>query len=288
MSAPSSPGEAISVSASRSAATTASAPLACSAAIAGLQVAHRARCAGILQQAAEHFRVIEIGEGIADDQIPAQRLGAGAQHRERLRMHFRVDEERFCLRLRGALGERHGLGGSRCLIEQRGVGDVEPGEVADHGLEIEQRLQPALADLRLIRRVGRVPGRALQNVALDHRGQDGAGIALADQRGEHLVLRGELAHMRQRLGFAERAPEIERRLLPDRGRQRLAHQLSEAVRADAVQHRADVAGRGADMPAHEIGGGFCGGFQRRVHGCLAEFASVSSRAGGIQYAGKPR
>jgi hypothetical protein len=28
----------------------------------------------------------------------------------------------------------------------------------------------------------------------------------------------------------------------------------------------DVAGRGADMPAHEISGGFGGGFQRRVHG----------------------
>ena len=181
-------------------------------------------------------------------------------------MHFRIDEERFRFRLRGAFGERHGFGSSRAFIEQRGVGDVEPGQVADHGLEVEQRLQPALADLRLIRRIGGVPGRILQNVALDHRGQDGAGIALPDQRGEHLVLCGELAHMRQRLGLAEGAPEIERCLLPDRGRQRLAHQLSEAVRADACQHRCDVAGRGADMAAHEIGGGFGGGFERRVHG----------------------
>jgi hypothetical protein len=31
---------------------------------------------------------------------------------------------------------------------------VEPGEVADHGLEVEQRFQPALADLGLVRRVG--------------------------------------------------------------------------------------------------------------------------------------
>ena len=57
------------------------------------QIAHRARGTRILQQAAEHFRLIEIGEGIADDQAPAERLGAGAQHGERLRMHFRVDEE---------------------------------------------------------------------------------------------------------------------------------------------------------------------------------------------------
>src|SRR5690606_41717883 len=47
-----------------------------------------------------------------------------------------------------------------------------PGEVADHGLEVEQGFEPALADLRLIRRVRRVPGRVLQDVALDHRRQD--------------------------------------------------------------------------------------------------------------------
>ena len=34
----------------------------------------------------------------------------------------------------------------------------QPGEVADHGLEVEQRLEPALGDLRLVRRVGGVPG----------------------------------------------------------------------------------------------------------------------------------
>jgi len=80
-------------------------------------------------------------------------------------------------------------------------------------------------------------------------------------------------HVRQRLGFAESAPEVERRLLPDRGRQRLAHQLAKAVRADACQHRTDVAGRGADMPAREIGGGFGGSLERRVHGYLPQYCS---------------
>ena len=146
---------------------------------------------GYCSSAPNTSAVFEIGEGIADHQTPAQRLGAGAQHRQRLRMHLAVDEERFGLELRRALRQRHRFGRSGGLVEQRRVGDVEPGEVADHGLEIEQRFQPALADLRLIRRVGGVPRRIFQDVALDHRRQDGAGIALADQRGEHLVLRGE-------------------------------------------------------------------------------------------------
>ncbi len=39
------------------------------------------------------------------------------------------------------------------------------------------------------------------------------------------------------------------------------------------------------MAAHEIGGGFGGGFQRRVHGCLAEWHRVMPAKAGIQYAG---
>ncbi len=56
------------------------------------QSAMRAR---ILEQRAEHIDLLEIARGIADDQRPAERFGAGAQHRQRLRMHFMIDEERL-------------------------------------------------------------------------------------------------------------------------------------------------------------------------------------------------
>ena len=203
-------------------------------------------------------------------------------------MHLGIDEERFCLGLRGALRQRHRFRRSGGLVEQRGVGDIEPGEVADHGLEIEQGFQPALADLRLIRRIGRVPGRVLQDVALDHRRQDGSRIALADQRGEHLVLRRQLAHMRQRFGFAQGGAEIERRLLPDRGWQGFGHQRAKAFRAHGLQHRADVAGRGADVAAHEGGGGLVGVFKRRVHGVVLAVSSCPAKAGHPVIAGSQR
>src|SRR5580693_984425 len=59
------------------------------------QVAHRARCARVLQNAAEYLGLREICERIADDEVPAQRLGAGAQYRKRLRMYLGIDKERF-------------------------------------------------------------------------------------------------------------------------------------------------------------------------------------------------
>ena len=166
------------------------------------QIAHGAGRGRILQQRAQHLAFVEIDKRIADDQVPAQGFGTGAQHRKRLRMHLAVDEERFCLAVRGALGQRHCFRRGGGFIKQRRVGDIEPGQIADHGLEVEQCLQPALADLGLIRRIGRVPGRILQDVALDHRRQDRPRIALPDQRGEDLVPCRQLAHMRQRFGFA--------------------------------------------------------------------------------------
>ena len=83
----------------------------------------------------------------------------------------------------------HRLGGGGRFVEQRGVGDVEAGQVGDHGLEIEQRFEPALRDLRLVGRVGGVPAGIFEDVALDDRRRDRVVIALADEGAEDLVLR---------------------------------------------------------------------------------------------------
>ena len=72
-----------------------------------------------------------------------------------------------------AAHERDGLGHGGALVEQGGVGRVEPGEIGHHRLEVQEGLQPALADLGLVRRVRRVPRRALEHVAPDDAGRDG-------------------------------------------------------------------------------------------------------------------
>ena len=57
-----------------------------------------------------------------------------------------------------AVEHHHRLGGSRSFVEQRGVGNLQPRQIDDHRLIIEQRLQAALRNLSLIGRVLRVPG----------------------------------------------------------------------------------------------------------------------------------
>ncbi len=79
-----------------------------------------------------------------------------------------------------------------------------PVSSVDQRLEVEQHFQPALADLGLVGRVGRVPGRILEQIALDDRRHDGAVVAGADEALQHRVRRHLRGKLGQRLSFAGR------------------------------------------------------------------------------------
>ena len=111
--------------------------------------------------------------------------------------------------LGSALGHGHGFGGGGGFVEQRGVGDVESGEVGDHGLEVEDGFESALADLGLVGRVGGIPGGVFEDVALDNGGRERAVVSLADERGEDLVFRGDGAHIGESFGLGKRGAEGE-------------------------------------------------------------------------------
>ena len=72
-----------------------------------------------------------------------------------------------------------------------------------------------MADLGLVGRIGRVPGRIFENVALDHRRQDRPIISLTDQRRENLILIGDDAELLQSFAFRNSRRERERGWLPD-------------------------------------------------------------------------
>ena len=61
-------------------------------------------------------------------------------------------------------GQAAGLGQSTATVIQRGVGDIQTGQFADHGLILKYGLQYALADLRLIRGIGGIELRAQQEL----------------------------------------------------------------------------------------------------------------------------
>ena len=100
-------------------------------------------------------------------------------------------------------GHQRRLGGRRGAVVVRGRDDVEPDELADQRLVLVDRLEGALADLGLVRRVGRVPLAAEQDLV------DGGGAVVAVDAGPEE--RGEVDPVARREGLEARR-ELELRL----------------------------------------------------------------------------
>ena len=114
-----------------------------------------------------------------------------------------VDQKHLAGAFDGATGQCHGLGRCCRLVEHGGVSNGHARQITHQGLEIHQGFHAALADLGLVGRVGRVPGRVLQNVAQDHAGGVGAVIPLADATFQQHVALGNPAQLFEGLGLGD-------------------------------------------------------------------------------------
>ncbi|CPU18958.1 Uncharacterised protein [Mycobacteroides abscessus] len=74
---------------------------------------------------------------ICGHHVDAERFGARGDHGGGLRVQVGVDDKSVGRRLHGAMHERHRLGRRGALVEHRGVGDIEPGELGDHRLKVQ-------------------------------------------------------------------------------------------------------------------------------------------------------
>ena len=141
----------------------------------------------VLQQGAEDLAIEPLaldGGMITHDQIDPEGLGARLEDRDGLRMTGGRDPESAPGLLgagRHGVQHVHGLGGGRALVEQRRVGDGQPGQITNHRLEVQQRLEAPLGDLRLIRGVLGVPAGILEDVALNDGRGDAIRIAEPDE-----------------------------------------------------------------------------------------------------------
>ena len=88
------------------------------------------------------------------------------------------------------------------FVEERGIGKGQPGQIGDHGLEIEQTFETALRDLGLVGGILGIPARILENIAKDYTGYNGVIIALTDIGLEYFILSGDFAKGGQVLVFA--------------------------------------------------------------------------------------
>ena len=163
-------------------------------------IAYVAPDARILQQRGEAIGACR-GRRRPDHDRQTKWCGTRAHDVEGLRQDIVGDVDGGACALADAARERHCLGGRSRLVEHRRVGDLHAREVGHHGLEVRERLEPALRDLRLVRRVGGVPGGVLEHVAQDHGRRDGAVVPHADERRHDSVAPDQVAQSGQHLGL---------------------------------------------------------------------------------------
>jgi len=147
------------------------------------------------------------------------------------------DEEHLGVLVFAKPGEHmHGLGGCRCFVEKRRSRDLHPAQIHGHGLEIEQGFQAALRNLRLVGGIAGVPARIFEDVALDHRRQDGLGIAHANIGADAAVTAPQSAQLGQGLMLGQRWRELEGATDADPCWNRLFDELVERSRTHNSQH----------------------------------------------------
>ena len=149
-------------------------------------VINRAVGRRILDERAENGIVQFEPREVVDLNLDSERFRAGADDFDCLRMAIVGDEKSFSIG-NGGVTKRHRFGCGGRFVEQRCVRDVELGQIDDHRLKIEQRFEPALRELGLVGRVGGVPARIFENIALNDRRSDAIVIASADKRARDFV-----------------------------------------------------------------------------------------------------
>ena len=175
----------------------------------GGRIAQPAAARRVLQEQAEALAPLQQLRRLAGDDLDTQRPRAGFEHRQGLRMAIRIDQKaRTCVALVDTFEQGHGLGRRGGLVEHGGVGKLHAGQVHHQLLVGQQRLQTALGNLRLIGRVGGVPARIFQHVALDDGGGVGAVVAHADKAAADAVAPGKLTQPCQHIDFPLRSAQV--------------------------------------------------------------------------------
>src|SRR5947199_1316626 len=118
--------------------------------------ADRAIGCRILDQCTENGLVELAPRVIANPNLDAERFCACLHNGNRLWVTIVSDKKCFAISS-DCMTKRHRFSCSRGFIKQRGIGDLEPRQVGDHGLKIEEGFKPALREFSLIGCVSSVP-----------------------------------------------------------------------------------------------------------------------------------
>ena len=150
-------------------------------------VTDRAIGGRVLEQYAEGILVKFHLRGRYNDYTQTERRRARSHDGSGLRMAVGGDDESSAITACSVARHRHGFSRSGRLIEQRRVGDFHCCQVAHHSLEIQQCLESALRNFRLVWCICSIPARILEQVASQRGWRYGAIVTHPEIAARHHV-----------------------------------------------------------------------------------------------------
>ena len=179
--------------------------------------------------------------GFADHELDAVRGSVGLHHTDRVREHafcHEIFHHVVLLLLAAAAAEehQHHLARGGGVIQHGSVGQRHGGQAADHRLVVQQGLDTALGNLRLVRGVGGVPARILENIAQNHRRGVGVVMTHTDVGTVNLVLRHQGVNVVEVFALGHAFRQVQRLGQADSGGNRLLDQFIHRLNANHFQH----------------------------------------------------
>ena len=188
-----------------------------------------------------------LGE-IGDDKGNTEHLRTAAGHRNNLGQASRVNSEEAVLHL--AVRTVHhncGLSDSGSLIQQRGVSNLQAGQLHHGVLEVQQSFQATLRNLSLVGSVGSVETGVLQNIAAQNSGGHSVVVTGANHLCQDLILSGVAGNLRKSFMLRQRGGKLQLAVEANLRGDDSVHQRIQGRISQGFEHLLCVCGTGAEM-----------------------------------------
>ena len=188
-----------------------------------------------------------LGE-IGDDKGNTEHLRTAAGHRNNLRQATGVNSKEAVLHLAVCTVHHNcGLSDSGSLIQQRGVSNLQAGQLHHGVLEVQQSFQATLRNLSLVGSVGSVETGVLQNIAAQNSGGHSVVVTGANHLCQDLILSGVAGNLRKSFMLRQRGRKLQLAVEANLRGDDSVHQRIQGRISQGFEHLLCVCGTGAEM-----------------------------------------
>ena len=213
-----------------------------------LNIANIAFIAGVRQDDTVQVTLGQTLGEVSNHKRNAEHLCTATSHRNNLRQATGVNSEEAVLHLAVCTVHHNcGLSDSGSLIQQRGVSNLQAGQLHHGVLEVQQSFQATLRNLSLVGSVGSVETGVLQNIAAQNSGGHSVVVTGANHLCQDLILSGVAGNLRKSFMLRQRGGKLQLAVEANLRGDDSVHQRIQGRISQGFEHLLCVCGTGAEM-----------------------------------------